>query len=189
MNLEKKGVDDVKINDLANYIGSTNNYNSVFTEQGDRRYSMYNVIEQKMTDDECNVIYKVLDDIEALESFDTFLKNRKIPDKLPNVINKYKQSVMNNSIPSYIQMVYYGINKFADMRYTIDDIIESAIKYAKDNNLEWTFSKDKCAKDFKKEFESYFKKLKTHNEYKFPPRIELLEFLKSKRPELLEYTE
>jgi hypothetical protein len=82
-------------------------------------------------------------------------------------------------------MIYRQAHNFAENQYRINDLYECAIDYAKRHGLEWTFTADKMTKDFKIEFGQFFKKTKECNKYIFPTEHQLINFLKEKRPQLI----
>ena len=82
-------------------------------------------------------------------------------------------------------MIYDEPDNFADSEKTISRLFKRAQLYAKENALQWTFSKDKFQKDFKKEFSEFHKKTRVRNIYIFPPRKDLIKILLTKRSELM----
>jgi phage pi2 protein 07 len=195
MMLERKGYDPVEISDYSNYLFTTNNQNSFYVEPTDRRFILLQLQNKVMDAQTANKLYGLMDDIETLESFDTYLKNRQLPDKLESPNNNYKKLLIAQSLPSYIQMIYKNYDSYAynpdkykpdeNNKYRITDLYNDSVTYAKQNGLEWSFTPDKMSKEFKKEFEKWFKKGRTYNYYEFPPEDELLEQLKEMRPELI----
>ena len=82
-------------------------------------------------------------------------------------------------------MIYDNIDQYADAECTTVKLFKRAQQYAKENALQWTFSKEKFQKDFKKEFNEFYKRTKIQVVYKFPPKIDLIKILMSKRKELM----
>jgi hypothetical protein len=195
MIVEKKGIDASKISDYSNYLFTTNNQNSFYIEPTDRRFILLQLQNKVMNIETAKKLYTLIDDIETLESFDTYLKNRQLPDKLECPDNNYKKLLIAQSLPAYIQMIYknyelyaYDKNKYKPDEsnlYRITDLYNHSVTYAKQNGLEWSFTPDKMSKDFKKEFEKWFKKGRTYNHYQFPSEDEFLKELKEMRPELI----
>jgi hypothetical protein len=164
---------------------TTNNRDAFFIEATVRRFYMFDLCDEIMTDETAKILYTLLKDEETLTSFDTYLKNRKLPDSLEKITNKYKESLISNSLPAYIKMIYDEPEHFADSEKTVSRLFKRAQIYAKENALQWTFSKDKFQKDFKKEFNEFHRKTRLQNIYKFPPKIDLIKILLSKRKELM----
>jgi hypothetical protein len=185
MKVEGKGTNAYYMQDYSNYIFTTNNRDAFFIEATDRRFYMFNLADKVMTEEKSRELYKLLDDVETIESFDSFLKNRELPDELPKMMNKYKESLISNSLPAYIKMVYDNIDSYESRECTTNILFKRAQQYAKENALQWTFSKEKFQKDFKKEFKEFHKKTMIQNVYKFPPKKELIAILMSKRRELM----
>ena len=184
--LEKKNQDQMKISDYSNYIFTSNNANAFYIEPTDRRFILFEMTNTPLSEEKSNELYKLLNDKEALESLDTFLKNRIIPDKLIAPMTDYKRKLIAQSLPAYIQMVYCDYKPFSQPRkWSLHELHEISVQYAKSHYLESTFSRDKMAKDFKKEFKEYSNHGRTGNYYLFPDEEKLYTYLKNKRPELM----
>ena len=82
-------------------------------------------------------------------------------------------------------MVYDNIDRFQDEAFTTVRLFKRAQQYAKENAMQWTFSKDKFLKDFKKEFNEFRFRSKDQIVYKFPVKSTFVELLKEKRKELM----
>jgi len=185
MKVEPKGFNSYIMKDYSNYMFTTNNRDAFFIEATDRRFYMFDLCNKVMTDETAKKLYTLLKDEETLSSFDTYLKNRKLPDSLEKITNKYKESLISNSLPAYIKMIYDEPDHFADSEKTVSRLFKRAQLYAKENALQWTFSKDKFQKDFKKEFNEFYRRTRIQVVYKFPPKIDLIKILLSKRKELM----
>ena len=184
--LEKKNQDQMKISDYSNYIFTSNNANAFYIEPTDRRFILFEMTNTPLSEEKSNELYKLLNDKEALESLDTFLKNRVIPEKLIAPMTDYKRKLIAQSLPAYIQMVYCDYKPFSQPRkWTLHELHEIAIHYAKSHYLESTFSREKMSKDFKKEFKEYYNRNATGRYYLFPDEIRLYNQLSVKRPELM----
>jgi hypothetical protein len=185
MKVEGKGTNAYYMQDFSNYIFTTNNRDAFYIEATDRRFYMFNLANKVMTEEESIKLYKLLDDDETIKSFDTFLKNRELPDQLPKMMNKYKESLISNSLPAYIKMIYDNVESYEGKECTTVSLFRRAQQYAKENALQWTFSKEKFQKEFKKEFIEFHRKTRIQNIYKFPVKEELIKILMSKRRELM----
>jgi len=185
MLVERKCVDAYEINDYSNFIFTTNNQSAFFIEPTDRRFILLQTTDTIMTSETSSLLYRLMDDEKVLKAMDTFLKTREIPDKLKAPMNKYKQLLISQSLPAYIQMIYRQPHNYAENTYRTNDLYECAIDYAKRHGLAWTFTADKMAKEFKIEFSKFFKKARECNKYAFPLEYELIKYLKEKRPELV----
>lgn len=185
MKVEAKGKNAYYMQDYSNYIFTTNNRDAFFIEATDRRFYMFNLTNKIMTEEMSEELYKLLEDEETIFSFDKYLKERDIPDVLPKLSNSYKESLITNSLPAYIKIIYDNVQHYADKEMPIPALFKRSQQYAKENALQWTFSQDKFAKDFKKEFNEFHRKTRIQNVYKFPPLTEFIKILISKRPGLM----
>jgi len=148
-----------------------------------------------MSKDTAKTLYKLMDNDVALKALDTFLKTRELPDRLEAPLNAYKKRLIAQSLPAYIQMIYRTPERFAPndpdlpeqfRKFSTNDLYDMAVYYAKQHGLQWTFSRDKMVKDFKKEFEQYYKRDNNGNRYyKFPKLNQFLSQLTATRPELI----
>jgi hypothetical protein len=182
---EKKGVDSVVISDYSNFMATTNNKYAFHIEPSDRRFYPYDLKNIIMSDEKASELYGLLKNPNTFKSFDTFLKTRQIPDKLPRLDNKYRQELIQNSLPSYIQMIYKQPRYYEKMSLRTSELYEQAISYAKSHYMEQTFSSDRMSKDFKKEFGEYFVRGRTHNYYEFPEENIFIKQLCKKRSSLV----
>jgi hypothetical protein len=182
---EKKGVDSVVISDYSNFMATTNNKYAFHIEPSDRRFYPYDLKNIVMSDEKASELYGLLKNPNTFKSFDTFLKTRQIPDKLPKLDNKYRQELIQNSLPAYIQMIYKQPRYYEKMSFRTSELYEQAITYAKSHYMEQTFSSDRMSKDFKKEFGEYFVRGRTHNYYEFPEENIFIKQLCKKRSSLV----
>ncbi len=181
---EKKGIDAYKVADYSNYIFTSNNQNAFYIEPTDRRFILLELQNKVMTPEMSSLLYGLLDQQETLESFDTFLKSRVLPDKLGNLNNAYKKLLIEQSLPAYIQMMYRNTSKFYDRDFTTADLLEASIDYAKKHNMESTFSPKKFQDDFKKTFGKFHKKSGMFRGYRFPSNTIFDDFLRQQHPDL-----
>ena len=180
---EKKFGDDV--NDYANYIYTTNNQKSFYIEPTDRRFYALECKNRIMTEEQSTKLYKLLDDNECLKSFDSYIKTRILPDRLPNLDNKYKQYLISMSLPAYTTMIYRKYMDYAKQKLKASQLYNDAVLYAKEQGVNHNFSAKKMAYDFGKEFKDFVKIKDNTNYYEFPNENELLSKLKEIRPELI----
>jgi hypothetical protein len=186
MKVELKNVNPIIMNDYTNYIFTSNNKDAFAIEPTDRRFYLFKLKNKIMDEETAIKLYDLLKKKETFEAFDTFLKNRSIPSKLEDLDNAYKQECILATLPAYIQMFYIHPQYFADTQMRITSIYKKAVEYAKQNNLQWSFTKQKMAKDIKNELpEEYFKRNTINRYYEFPDEKTFVEYLKTQRPQLL----
>jgi len=192
---EQKNKDAYEIKDYSNFIFTTNNQDTFYIEPSDRRFILFELSDVVMSKDTAKTLYKLMDNDVALKALDTFLKTRELPDRLEAPLNAYKKRLIAQSLPAYIQMIYRTPERFAPndpdlpeqfRKFSTNDLYDMAVYYAKQHGLQWTFSRDKMVKDFKKEFEQYYKRDNNGNRYyKFPKLNQFLSQLTATRPELI----
>jgi hypothetical protein len=182
---EKKFGDGHDLNDFANYIYTTNNQKSFYIEPTDRRFYAFECKNNIMTEEKSLELYTLLNDDECLKSFDSFIKIRPLPDRLPNLDNKYKKYLISMSLPPYITMIYRKYIDYAKQKLRVSQLYNDAVLYAKEQDLNHNFSAKKMAFDFGKEFKEFIEIKDNTNYYVFPKDNELLAKLKKIRPELV----
>lgn len=86
-------------------------------------------------------------------------------------------------------MIYRTPERFSSgllNKYTTNDLYDMAVYYAKQHGLQWTFSRDKMMKEFKKEFEQYYTRNREGQRYYlFPELSKFTKQLTVTRPELI----
>jgi hypothetical protein len=185
INVEKKGIDTKKTKDYLNYIITTNNELTLTIEESDRRIEAIECPNVKLDQNVYKNFYESLENEDLIIKFTKFLKEREIPDVLEPTKSEYKQRLIMQTLPAYIQMVYKEYEYFANCKYSLKEISEKAKQYGKNNHLSLLFTDEKIAKEFKKEFIEFFKKGKTGNYYEFPDKNTLFKKLSLKKPEML----
>ena len=185
--MEKKGYDAQKIKDHSNYLFTTNNEHCFKIEEEDRRYLMIRCTNERKTDEFYNEFYKELDNEYTIKQLFKFFKNRKVLYKLNKApMTEYKQELIIEQKPSYIQMLYKKPAWFADRKLTSTKLFESSKEYAKKNFLTTNYTTTKCGSDLRTLLEMYRSKSSSIY-YTFPDIKELRRFLYEKDPTYYRY--
>lgn len=185
--MEKKGYDAQKIKDHSNYLFTTNNEHCFKIEEEDRRYLMIRCTNERKTDEFYTEFYKELDNEYTIKQLFKFFKNRKVLYKLNKApMTEYKQELIIEQKPSYIQMLYKKPAWFADRKLTSTKLFESSKEYAKKNFLTTNYTTTKCGSDLRTLLEMYRSKSSSIY-YTFPDIKELRRFLYEKDPTYYRY--
>ncbi len=172
-NVEKKGIDAIKLNDYSNYIFTTNNENCFKVEKGDRRLCFINCIEEELknTNIDRYEYYNFINKQENIDEIFTILKNREIKYNIgidPPPMTKYKQDLLNENKEAYIQFLYkLDALEFVGNEYTINELHDKCIKYAKEHYLSSSFTLQKFSKIIKSIFEEFYKRTTKNRLYIF----------------------
>lgn len=172
-NMEKKGIDAIQLSDYSNYIFSTNNENCFKVENGDRRLCFINCIEKKLIDSNINPkeYYDFIEKKENIDEIFTILKNREIKYNIgidPPPMTAYKQELLNENKPAYIQFLYkLNAFEFVGNEYTINELNEKCLKYAKEHYISTSFSLQKFSKSIKPIIEQFYKRTTKKRVYIF----------------------
>ena len=164
INMESKGHDTIILDDFANYIFSTNNESCFKVEEGDRRLLFINCIEKKLINSNINPksYYKYIEKQENIDNIYSFLKNRKITNNIgvePPPMTKYKQELLFENKPGYIQYLYKSNpHEFIGLQYTGMELYEKAIEFCKKHYLSTSFTSQKFGKTMKDVLSEFYKR-------------------------------
>ena len=106
INLEQKGIDIITLNNIANYIITTNNDFSIKIEESDRRYAVFKCSEKYINNREYfNALADALNQDTANHLF-TYLKRYKININLRNIPeSEYKKEIQEMSLSSSLRFL------------------------------------------------------------------------------------
>ena len=99
--------------------------------------------------------------------------------------NEFKNKYINHNMPAYLKMVYDEYEIFAGEKWTAFEIKNKFLDYAKRTHKTNNFSADKVSKDFKKEFEQYYKRDSKGRYFEFPEVETFAKELDAKRSGLV----
>lgn len=116
LNINKKGINDYELPNYNNFLFTTNNYNMVKIEEGDRRLSVINCIEKKMEQNIYDDIYKALEDDDIMASLFNFFKNYKLSAKFEVLETEQKKDLQKIYMSSCIKYVYVYNNHLLNMK-------------------------------------------------------------------------
>jgi len=128
--MEKKGVDSIQINDYLNYIITTNNLNCIKLEEGDRRFMVFNTSSKMKGDVEYfNNLASVLDDDVIMRKFYEELINRDLSNFNPSrdrQNNKIMDIMKEHNVDIILEFITYWKEEADD----VDDnaMIKSKMK-------------------------------------------------------------
>lgn len=188
-NLEKKGVDAIEIDDLTNWIFSSNNENNIKVEEGDRRFLMVRCREEKQHL-LSKASYAEIGNPDKLAQLFAFFKDYKQSEEsvkmfgrfnigCENVIEtEYKKQMIYEHRPAYIQMLYKNTNDLIGRSFTTDALHKFIQDWAKKNYCSSNFTIQEFSKHSKQYLEIYKKRGNTGYKYTFPvSKVEILKHL------------
>jgi len=196
-NLEKKGIDAVKMDDKSNYIFTSNNEHCLKMEKGDRRLFMVQCLEEKLSKEMSKELYAEIADREKLKQlFNFFMEYTQNTD---NGIEKfeigieappeteYKKNMMYSDTPSYIEMLYKCPHIFKNRKINSSDLYKIAVKYARDNHQSTNFTVNKFGCEMSKCLASIKVKGRTANFFEFGKTHEIRKVLYEANPSYYKY--
>jgi hypothetical protein len=186
-NLEKKGVDSVKVNDYTNWMFSTNTEHSFKSEEGDRRmlFSHCNEIAQTKLS---IASYAEIGDKSKLEAlFSYFLQYKQSPESVKKygdfnvgyshvISTQYKQDLLYENKPAYVKMLF---KNYKDIIYSQTDkgigaseLYDMAQKFAKSNYMTSNFTSQEFSKQIQPYIQVFAARGGSRKFYKLPKRPE-----------------
>jgi hypothetical protein len=139
--MEKKGVDSVRISDYLNYIITTNNLNCIKLEEGDRRFMVFNTSSKMKGDVEYfNNLASALDDDVIMRKFYEELMNRDLSKFNPSrdrQNNKIMDIMKEHNVDVILEFITYwkqeaddvDVNAMIKSRMKGMDLYKEFIKY------------------------------------------------------------
>lgn len=165
-----KGKDTFYIDDLTNYVFSTNNESVIRMSCTDRRWMIIHTTETKMTKEQINMMVGLKDDRKALQHlFSYFMRRDLSHSDLHDIpMTEYKKELVINDFPAYIKMFQMEPDIFMSRRLDAKQIYAYSLTFARDKRLPQSYTFQKCAKDTHKIFKTLAKKENNINMYYFP---------------------
>jgi hypothetical protein len=128
--MEKKGVDSLRIRDYLNYIITTNNLNCIKLEEGDRRFMVFNTSSKMKGDVEYfNNLASALDDDVIMRKFYEELMNRDLTKFNPSrdrQNNKIMDIMKEHNVDVILEFINYWKQEADDV--SADAMIKSRMK-------------------------------------------------------------
>jgi hypothetical protein len=128
--MEKKGVDSLRIRDYLNYIITTNNLNCIKLEEGDRRFMVFNTSSKMKGDVEYfNNLASALDDDVIMRKFYEELMNRDLSKFNPSrdrQNNKIMDIMKEHNVDVILEFINYWKQEADDV--SADAMIKSRMK-------------------------------------------------------------
>ena len=170
--MEKKGIDSIDLNDFTNYIFTTNNEHCFKIEQDDRRYFMLRCPDKKLSDEFYKELYEEMENEKILKSVFNYFKNKEILYKKNSAPEtEYKKKLIYEQVPSYINMIYTNVDRYAENKYPSNKLYEESREYAKKKYLSSNYTNQSFSKDMKKILGEYYVKSNGISYYNFPEEI------------------
>ena len=175
-NMEKKGIDTVKIADYSNYMFTTNNELCFKLDEQDRRYFMIRCPDIPLEKQEYIDYYSYIEDEEEIKKLFSYLKVVQLDydigiERAP--MTKYKETIVYETKPAYIQMLYKRTGDFCGQKIKSSTLCEMSKEYAKKQYLSSNYSITEYGTKIKKYIEVFMKKSHGVNLYTFPSLNEL----------------
>jgi hypothetical protein len=144
-NLEKKGVDSIKVKDCTNYIFTSNNRDAFRVEDGDRRLFLVHFLEEEMIDKD--EFYNYINNKDEMAKLFNYFKNYKITYNIvkdPPPMTEYKNELQMEDKPSYYKYVFLKPEIFSDEKYKTTEIYQLIKDWAKSQHVNSSFTITVC---------------------------------------------
>lgn len=129
--INRKGIDSYKIKDLCNYMFTTNDSIPFKIEEKDRRISMLQCSETKMTDKECNEYYKLFEDHDLMASMFHELLLMETPNKIQVLNTELKEDIQEVYTSSPIKYLYKNFTELNNKKCSVQDMMDRIKEYEK----------------------------------------------------------
>jgi hypothetical protein len=178
-NLEKKGVDAIEVDDLTNWIFTSNNENNIKVEEGDRRFLMIRCREEKQTKYSKAMYDEIGDPLKLARLFaffktyeqseESIAKYGKFNIGMENVIEtEYKKEMIYEHRSAYIQILYKSTRDLVGTKYSASKLYEVTQEWAKKHYCSANYTVQEFSKHSQKYIGCFKKKTNTGNRYEFP---------------------
>jgi hypothetical protein len=188
-NLEKKGIDAIEVDDLTNWIFTSNNENNIKVEEGDRRFLMVRCREEKQTK-YSKAMYDEISNPDKLAQLFAFFKNyEQSPESIKkygkfnigmeNVIEtEYKKEMIYEHRSAYIQILYKSTRDLVGTKYSASKLYELTQEWAKKHYCSANYTIQEFSKHSQKYIGCFKKASNTGTKYVFPDtKLELMKHL------------
>jgi len=179
--INKKGVEGYKIQDLSNFMGTTNEHFPFKAEKGDRRLSMIQCNEKKLPDEDYKFFYNDLKDNDILCSFFNEIIGMEIPEKMIALETEMKSDIQDVFTPSPIKFLYQNYKTLEGKKYTVNELFteikdfEKSLGYTETKTTKYMAMKLNSVAEFSKKsngkrgyhFLNLAKKLEEYDPVKF----------------------
>lgn len=188
-NLEKKGIDAIEVDDLTNWIFTSNNENNIKVEEGDRRFLMVRCREEKQYKYSQASYAEINDPVKITQLF-AFFKNYeqsaesiakygKFNIGMENVIEtEYKKEMIYEHRSAYIQILYKSTRDLVGTSYSSSKLYEITQEWAKKHYCSANYTIQEFSKHSQKYIGCFKKASNTGTRYVFPTtKLELMKHL------------
>lgn len=178
-NLEKKNVDAIEVDDLTNWIFTTNVENNLKVEEGDRRFVMCNCREEKQQEYSRKSYAEINDPVKVAKLFAFFKAYKQSEESIAlygrfnigsdnAITTEYKHRMIYEHRSAYIQILYKGYRDLIGQKFSSASLHSFTQEWAKRNHLSANYTIQDFAKHSKPYIEIFKVRGCTCNYYKFP---------------------
>lgn len=133
INIEKKNVNSYEINDYCNFMLTTNNYNPVKIEDRDRRITISECNETKLTEAEYSEYFKAIENEDILCQIFHDLKDRKVPKQMKVLDTNHKRDLQTYYMPSIYKILVKRQLEFNNEIVGTADLFDDCKRYQSNN--------------------------------------------------------
>jgi len=128
--IEQKGKDAIIIDDLTNYMVTTNHYNSMKCCEGERRLTMIECNEDKMDKSQSTELYTKLKDKSFIRSLFQFIKNRDVkPEPMQVLETDYRKNLQIHYMNTVDRYIFTKCRLLAGKRISKQELLQKIKSY------------------------------------------------------------
>ena len=160
LNLEKKGVDSISLDDYSNYIFTTNNENSFKLDTQDRRFFMIRCPDIPLDKQDYTDFYEFINNKDYMNQLYNYFMTYENTSynvgfgRAPET--QYKNEIILDNAPAYKKFIYTNIYKLVGRRHTSQDLNIMATEYAKNNYMSCNWTLTRFGIEIKSILQPYF---------------------------------
>ena len=162
LNLEKKRVDAISVDDYTNYLFTTNNENSFKIDTQDRRFFMIRCPDIPLDEQDYTDFYEFInnkDNMNQLYNYFMTYENTSYKVGIARApLTLYKKEIILDNAPAYKKFIYTNIYKLVGCIHTSQDLNIMATEYAKNNYMSSSWTLTRFGIEIKNILQPYFKR-------------------------------
>lgn len=149
--LERKGIDPVMVQCMANLMLTSNHEEFLKIEDSDRRFMLVQINRQDLSKEDFNEFYKFIKTEEGRKTAFNYFKRYNMTIDVVNTpppLSAYKKTITYQNLPAYKQFIFNDYNNMIGEKLTANKLYEKCIEYAKSHHLTTDFTITKCGAFF-----------------------------------------
>ena len=129
--INKKGIDEYELDNFVNWLFTTNNRVPFMIEKEDRRMTILECNEKKLSEELIKEFYGAIQDENIIKTFYHELLDMETPTKILCLDTPLKKEIQNSYLSSPIKYLLKNYKKLEGTKWTINELFEEIKKFEK----------------------------------------------------------